>query len=64
MSNKTNLEAYLILNAVAGIGPKRAKQLIEHFGSPQKVLSASREEWLAVFNIPEHAVLNFFHFSG
>ncbi len=63
MSNKTNLEAYLILNAVAGIGPKRAKQLIEHFGSPQKVLSASREEWLAVFNIPEHAVLNFFHFS-
>jgi|CXWL01.1.fsa_nt_gi DNA processing protein len=59
----TNLDALLILNASAGIGPIRARSLIEYFGSAEKVISASHEDLLAVPDIPEHAVLNILHFS-
>ena len=59
----TNLDALLILNAVSGIGPIRARSLIEYFGSAEKVLSASLDDLLAVPEIPEHAALNILHFS-
>ena len=63
MSINNKLDLYLILNAVPGIGPKRARQLIDHFGSPQSILNATREQLLALQDIPEHAILNFLHFS-
>jgi DNA processing protein len=58
----TNKDALLILNAVCGLGPVRTKDLIASFGSASKVLAASREELLAVGNIPEHAASNLLSF--
>lgn len=58
-----NLDALLILNAIPGLGPKRIRALIEHFGSAEKVLSVSQEDLLNTGDLPEHAVLNLVHFS-
>ena len=58
-----NLDALLILNAVSGLGPIRVRAMIEHFGSPEKVLAASQDELLAIAHIPQHAILNMIHFS-
>jgi DNA processing protein len=35
----TTEEAYIVLNAVQGIGPVRVRQLLEHYGDPQSILS-------------------------
>lgn len=58
----TDLEAYLILNAISGIGPKRAVRLIEHCGSPQAVLKASYEQFNGIEDVPDHAILNLINF--
>lgn len=42
-----------VLDEIPGVGPKRKKQLIRHFGSVQAVRSASLEELLQVPNLPE-----------
>ncbi|NMB24099.1 MAG: excinuclease ABC subunit UvrC [Firmicutes bacterium] len=42
-----------VLDEIPGIGPKRKKQLIQHFGSVQAVRAASLEELLQVPNLPE-----------
>ena len=40
----TELEAILILNAIPGFGNNRARKLIEHFGSAQKVLTLNPKD--------------------
>jgi len=37
-----------VLDGLPGIGPARKRRLLERFGSPEAVLSASREELAAV----------------
>ena len=37
-----------VLDEVAGIGPKRKKDLLKHFGSLKKMRSASEQELTAV----------------
>ncbi|MBL8014174.1 MAG: DNA-protecting protein DprA [Candidatus Omnitrophica bacterium] len=59
----SNLDAYLILNAISGLGPKRIKSLIDHFGSVQKVLSLSHTDLTHVDGISDHVALNWVHFS-
>jgi DNA processing protein len=44
-------EALVALNMIEGVGPVRARLLLEHFGEPPKILSASRSELLRVRNI-------------
>jgi DNA processing protein len=44
-------EALIALNLIEGVGPVRARSLIEHFGDAPKILSASRHELLRVRNI-------------
>lgn len=44
-------EAFVALNLVEGVGPVRARSLIEHFGDAPSVLSASRSQLLQVRNI-------------
>ena len=44
-------EALIALNMVEGVGPVRARSLIEHFGEAPAILSASRQELLRVRNI-------------
>jgi DNA processing protein len=44
-------EALIALNLIEGVGPVRARSLIEHFGGAPAILSASRHELLRVRNI-------------
>jgi excinuclease ABC subunit C len=41
-----------VLDDLPGIGPARKRALLGHFGSPERVLNASREELEAVPGIP------------
>jgi excinuclease ABC subunit C len=41
-----------ILDELAGIGPARKRQLLRHFGSPERFLEATREELEAVPGLP------------
>ncbi|MBE3598722.1 MAG: excinuclease ABC subunit UvrC [Limnochordaceae bacterium] len=40
------------LDDIPGVGPRRKKQLIEHFGSAKRVMEATLEELLAVPGLP------------
>lgn len=44
-------EALIALNMIEGVGPVRARSLIEHFGEAAKILSASKHELTRVRNI-------------
>lgn len=48
--NDTTL-AYLALNHAKGLGPRKIKLLVEHFGSAEAVLEATRDDLLAVENV-------------
>jgi excinuclease ABC subunit C len=41
-----------VLDGVRGVGPARKRSLLRHFGSPERLLSASREELEAVPGVP------------
>ncbi len=41
-----------LLDELRGVGPKRKRALLEHFGSPERLVRASREELEAVPGIP------------
>jgi excinuclease ABC subunit C len=53
-----------LLDGLPGVGPARKRAILDHFGSPERVLAASREELEAVPGIPGklareiHAQLN------
>jgi excinuclease ABC subunit C len=42
-----------IMDGLPGIGPARKRALLQHFGSPENVLAASREELEAVPGVPQ-----------
>ena len=44
-------EAFIALNLIEGVGPVRARSLLEHFGDAPKILSASKHELTRVRNI-------------
>ncbi len=46
-------EALIALNMIEGIGPIRARTLVEHFGDASAILKASKSELLRVQNIGE-----------
>lgn len=48
-----NREALIALNMVDGVGPVRLRQLLEQFGEPAAILSASRDQLLRVYGIGE-----------
>jgi excinuclease ABC subunit C len=41
-----------VLDGVRGVGPARKRALLQHFGSPDRLLTASREELEAVPGVP------------
>lgn len=47
------VEALIGLNLVGGIGSARLNELIAYFGSPEAVLSASRDKLMAIYGIGE-----------
>ena len=44
-------EAFIALNMIEGVGPVRARSLLEHFGDAPKILAASQSELSRVRNI-------------
>ena len=63
LRNKRNLVS--VLDNVEGIGPKRRKILMDHFGTIEKIKQASVEEMAGLdgMNIPSaEAVHNYFKF--
>jgi DNA processing protein len=46
-------EAFIALNLIEGVGPVRARSLLEHFGEAPKILAATRSQLLRVPNIGE-----------
>src|ERR1039458_1322135 len=44
-------EAFVALNMIEGVGPVRARSLLEHFGDAPRILSASKHELTRVRNI-------------
>ncbi len=44
-------EAFVALNLIDGVGPVRARSLVDHFGTAPAVLSASKSQLLQVHNI-------------
>jgi excinuclease ABC subunit C len=41
-----------VLDGIPGVGPARKRALLRHFGSPEKMIAASREELEAVPGVP------------
>ncbi len=41
-----------LLDELRGVGPVRKRALLEHFGSPERIVAASREEIEAVPGLP------------
>ena len=41
-----------VLDELKGVGPVRKRALLKHFGSPERLLAASREELEAVPGVP------------
>ena len=51
-------EALIALNMIEGVGPVRARSLLEHFGDAPKILSASKHELTRVRTIGEDTAEN------
>jgi DNA processing protein len=46
-------EAFIALNLIEGVGPVRARSLLDHFGEAPKILAATKSELLRVRNVGE-----------
>lgn len=60
----TEKEAFLVLNTVPDLGPVRIKLLVEHFGTAEKVLSASGKELEKINGIGKKISDNILNWKG
>ena len=51
-------EALIALNMIEGVGPVRARSLLEHFGDAPQILAAAKHELTRVHNIGEDTAEN------
>ena len=51
-------EAFIALNMIEGVGPVRARTLLEHFGDAPQILAATKSALLRVRNIGEDTAEN------
>jgi excinuclease ABC subunit C len=58
--SKTTVKS--IFDEIKGIGPKRKKELLLHFGTLKKIKSASLEELKSIKSIPEKKLRELFEF--
>ena len=56
-------EALIALNLIEGVGPVRARSLIEHFGDAPSILSASKHELTRVRNVGEETAEKIFNWE-
>ncbi|HET7560048.1 MAG TPA: helix-hairpin-helix domain-containing protein, partial [Limnochordia bacterium] len=50
---RSNHQSKAALDGIEGVGPKRKRQLIKHFGSLSAVYAATLDQLLAVPGLPE-----------
>jgi excinuclease ABC subunit C len=50
-----------IMDDLPGIGPTRKRALLQHFGSPEAVMGATREELEAVPGVPAKVARDLYH---
>jgi len=58
MKDIDSYKSWIVLSKIPRLGPKRCRELVEHFGSPQKVLSASIEDLLKIPQIGREMALS------
>ncbi|MBU1918932.1 DNA-protecting protein DprA, partial [bacterium] len=46
-----NIESWLYLNAIQGLGPVKGKALLDRFGSPENIFKATEQELASVGGI-------------
>ncbi|MBF0569518.1 MAG: DNA-protecting protein DprA, partial [Candidatus Omnitrophica bacterium] len=63
-SPKTERDALVVLNAVSGVGNRRALQLIEHFGSAQKIFEIPAEDLIRDTGLSEQVILSLLYFPA
>jgi excinuclease ABC subunit C len=51
-----------IMDGLPGIGPTRKRTLLKHFGSPENVMAATREELEAVPGLPQKVARDLYAF--
>jgi excinuclease ABC subunit C len=51
-----------VLDGLPGVGPARKRLLLNHFGSPDRFLSASEEELAAVPGLPGKVARDIYDF--
>jgi DNA processing protein len=56
-------EAFIALNLIEGVGPVRARSLLEHFGEAPKILAASKHELTRVRNIGDETAEAIFNWE-
>jgi DNA processing protein len=56
-------EALVALNMIEGVGPVRARSLLEYFGEAPKILAASKHELTRVRNIGDDTAENIFNWE-
>src|ERR1035437_7212451 len=57
-SRMDSREAFIALNLIEGVGPVRARSLLEHFGDAPSILAASKHELTRVRNIGDDTAEN------
>ena len=61
-SRRSKTSVVSVFDEIKGIGPKRKKALILHFGTIEKIKSASLEELKKIKSIPEKKLEDIFEF--
>jgi excinuclease ABC subunit C len=60
-SRRDRAMTHSILDELRGVGPVRKRALLSHFGSPDRIVAASREELAAVPGIPGRLARDIHH---
>ena len=60
MTDRKQIQSWLTLHLVPGMGPVTCKKLVVHFGSPEKVLSAGRSDLAGVTPLRQESLAALF----
>src|SRR6056300_874532 len=60
MTDRKQIQSWLTLHLVPGMGPVTCKKLVVHFGSPKKVLSAGRSDLAGVTPLRQESLAALF----
>ena len=56
MTGRKQIQSWLALHLVPGLGPVTCNKLVSHFGTPEKVLSASSSDLAKVVSLRKESL--------